>query len=100
MGLPEKTSPPSDEFDGALGEPLEAGNDEERLAPGLFNLGGAVRQDFFTPLFPGGVAETDSGEGRLVAHHEFVDQAQKDGLVGFCGGVAGQDFFSCNLFLN
>lgn len=52
MGLPEKTSQPSDEFDGARGEPLKAGNDEWHLMPGFFNLDGATRQELFSAAFP------------------------------------------------
>ncbi len=92
-GLPEKTSQPSDEFDGALGEPLEAGNDEGHFAPGFFHPGGAVRQDFFPPFFLGGVAQAGGGEGGFVAHHKIVPEAQKDGLGGFGGDAAGPGFF-------
>jgi hypothetical protein len=35
--MPEKTSQPSDEFDGALGEALEAADDEGHFTPGFFH---------------------------------------------------------------
>jgi len=44
--LPEKSSQPPDEFDGALGELLEAGNDEGHFAPGGFDFFRAFCQDF------------------------------------------------------
>jgi len=93
VGLPEKTSQPSDEFDGALGEPLEAGNDEGHLTPGFFNLGGALCQDFFTPLFFRNILDAGFGEGRFIAHHEVVHQTQKNRLGRFGGDAAGPGFF-------
>jgi hypothetical protein len=92
-GLPEKTSQPSDEFDGALGEALEATDDEWHFAPGFFHPGGAFCQDFFPSLFLGGVAEAGGGEGGFVAYHEVVHEAQKDGLRGFGCDAAGPGFF-------
>ena len=89
MGLPEKTSQPSDEFDGALGEPLEATDDEWHFAPGSFDFFRAFCQDFFPSIFLSGVGHPCFGEGRFIAYHQVMHEAEKDGLGGFGGDAAG-----------
>ena len=60
--MPEKTPQPSDEFDGALGEALEARNDEGHFAAGPFHAFRAFCQDFFPALFLRRVADAGFGE--------------------------------------
>ena len=89
MGLPEK---PSDEFDGALGQPLEAANDEGHFPPGFFSLGGAFCQDFFTPFFLCLIADTGFDRGGFLAHHEIVHEAQKRGQTVLAVTLPTRDF--------
>ena len=55
----------------------------------VFDHGGALCQNFFTPLFFDGVADACLGGGGFVERHEVVDEAEKSGWCGLGGDVAG-----------
>ena len=86
--MPEKTPQPQDEVDGALGEPLEARNDEGHYAAGFFHAWRAFCQDFPPSLFLRLVADAGFGEAGLKEDHQVMEQAEEHGLGGFGGDAA------------
>ena len=72
--MPEKTPQPPDEFDGALGEPLEACNDEGHFAAGFLHAFRALCQDFFPALFLRHVADAGFGESGFKVDHQVTDR--------------------------
>ena len=77
MGLPETLSQPSEEFDGAPGESLEARNDEGHVEVGFFHALRAFCQDFFPALFLRLIGDAGFGEGGLKEDHQVMEQAEE-----------------------
>ena len=83
--MPEKTTQPPDEFDGARGEPLEARNDEGHFAAGFLHAFRAFCQDFFPALFLRRVTDAGFGGTGFKEDHQVMEQAEEHGLGGFGG---------------
>jgi hypothetical protein len=87
--MPEKTPQPSDEFDGALGEPLEARDDAGHDTPCFFHALRAFCQDFFAAPFLCRVGDAGFGESGFKKDHQIMEQAEEHRLGGFGGDTAG-----------
>ena len=83
--MPEKTPQPPDEFDGALGEALEARHDEGHFAAGFFHACRVFCQDFFPALFLRRDADAGFGGTGFKVDHQVMERAEEHGLGGFGG---------------
>ena len=83
MGLPDKTSQPSDEFDGSLGELLEAGNDVWQFTPGGLQFHPAFCQDFFPPLLLGLTPDPSFGGRGFIIHQQVGHEAEESSFGRF-----------------
>ena len=87
--MPEKTPQSSDQFDGALGEALEARNNQGHFAAGFLHACRAFCQDFYPALYLRRVADAGFGGAGFKEDHQVMEQAEEQGWGGFGGDTAG-----------